>query len=459
MRLIQENLFLVLLITGTLVIVGFFLGMTMHFETTYEEQLRVRQGVARNIQATNSREPKVNENIIKSMQEYNKQVFKDVLDAQYQNVYWTTVNLKIPKLEIVRGSGKTCDVLPFDKDLWGDNVLYPKYVNYYTGRIRDMLTATGELKMLRTVVLPSAEQIKARYDVILKEKLLRKRREDSRLGVTEETKKNTDEIKQLETESRQEAIQELKLRQSTKGDIYAEYNALTPKWQSGEIITRLTAEEVWNAQIDLWIKEEIIRAISKTIDDVMKANRVPDDKQNVVQSPIKRILSVAVQDAVSSDSRRDTGIRDWDEEQGSTTEESFNCLAPRGTNRVFEVYSYSVKLLMPVRYLQQLQYNMIKNNYHVITDITIKKPDPESTDVSQLYYYGTDPLCQIEIEAQMRMMTSWTRGEGRCDDEAKKINWSYDRRFHRPPLMPLNVLRRLPVEALRKIDQNRIDWE
>ena len=68
-----------------------------------------------------------------------------------------------------------------------------------------------------------------------------------------------------------------------------------------------------------------------------------------------------------------------------------------------------------------------------------------------LYYYGTDPVVQVDITGELLLLTSWQRGS--WDGENNK--WSEE--F--PPLMPLEVLQSLndtASDAIRDEDRRRL---
>ncbi|KKL26099.1 hypothetical protein LCGC14_2398670 [marine sediment metagenome] len=77
---------------------------------------------------------------------------------------------------------------------------------------------------------------------------------------------------------------------------------------------------------------------------------------------------------------------------------------------------------------------------------------PSTGGATELYYYGTDPVVQVQITGELQLLTDWTRGQ--WDEKASKWSQSY------PPLMPpefLQLIRRSTPAAMRKGDDQRLD--
>jgi hypothetical protein len=507
MRFFQDNLFFVVLGLVTVVVCGGLMGIAMHFDGVFEKQLQERKSLAGKI-AARERQDGVNNDIINSHKQYIEGVKEDVKDARIQNVAWTSDNFSIPMLELL-GSQKQDFTLPFKKEVWGVNQFYNKFVGFYTRRVQDMITPDGNLKFLKVTMPPKAEEIENRRDELL-EKILRRLKMQitaTDKGRTKTPPKSGEKQMTPEEEAMSDAQRELSLIKAKAGVVYADYGSMGPLFARDEVVTQqdLPPVKIWRAHLDMWIKEEVVKALKDTIDQVMAERGIKGPDRNVIVSPIKRIFRIGVDSLSEAELKAaerapDRGI-DFDSPEdvggpggrrtrvrpgrgrgrGRGGEEEYpdeygmpgglpKTLTQDVSNKVFDVVEYSFSVLMPTRYLPKLQENLIKRNYHIITNVEITKPFMAAGDLdaptgrrggtpvmlgegSDLFYYGTEPLRRVTISAQMRMMAAWTRGEGECNKEKRQIKWI------RPAVMPAEALKLLPVSALRDIDKYRLAWK
>jgi hypothetical protein len=96
----------------------------------------------------------------------------------------------------------------------------------------------------------------------------------------------------------------------------------------------------------------------------------------------------------------------------------------------FDVVRYSFTVVMPVRYLLDLEQNLLKRNYHTVLRVDIQDvpDDPESK-----YFYGSAPVKLVTIQGELLLLTDWER-----------------------PLMPEQSLVQLGSAALRPEDLERV---
>ncbi len=133
----------------------------------------------------------------------------------------------------------------------------------------------------------------------------------------------------------------------------------------------------------------------------------------------------------------------------------------RGSSREYDVLHYKFIVVMPSRYLPALERQLMARNYHTILSVQIRPPEtpivgagaeygPQAA--SNAYYYGTEPVVQVEISGELLLLTDWGRGKW----DAQKNKWS--EQF--PPLIPLEAMMlQYPTRenpALRPEDASRI---
>ncbi len=479
MRFLQDNLFYVVLVVATGILCGGLLVLASGYNEDFENELDKRRTLYRNITSRQRSEP-VNEAIIDRTRKNISLVMKDVRDAETMNVTWASDNFEIPVLALP--NKKKIPVLPYNRKLWSENQSYlsNKFVSYYTNRLQGLLTPGGELKMLKPVPLPTAEEIEEEKQEQLKKLIRIQRMQGAAGGETPAVKDERKERKSLEEQAQQWAVSTVRLQKARAGVIYADYASLSPLYDTEAVVNRLSPGQVWRMNLDLWIKEEVVGAISDTIKDVIKERKLPATERHVINSPIKRLFSIKLISFGGSTGRgaeraSETrmprgrgvtagrgGLRDGrpgesryagPDERESPPVTRAATLTGDVSNTVYDIADYSFTVLMPLRYLNILQENLVDDNYHVVTRLDVKPAFPKTMKTAEvsdkaegLYYYGTEALRQITVRAQLRMMTVWTRGEAEEGEDG-------DLRWVRKPLMPPEVIRTLPASALREIDR------
>ena len=260
---------------------------------------------------------------------------------------------------------------------------------------------------------------------------------------------------------------------ATEGNIYASRDSLDPVFAWGSTITAPQDRLLWHSQVNLWVTQDILRAISQT--NKAATQTLPENVPPcVLVLPIKRLVRMDITEEIGSPMRPGMiggGPRGEGMMMGDPTmmgmEGGYGGPAPAAkpgpavahslTQRVatteYDVVRYQVTLIMRLEYLKKLQVYLLASNYHTITQIALRdfrqpqqtaKADPNA----ELYYYGNEPVIEVTIEGELMLLTPWLRGKR---DPEKKV---WDPQF--PPLMPVQVLNDLPVNAQRPEDVQRL---
>ncbi|RPI64520.1 MAG: hypothetical protein EHM48_00675 [Planctomycetaceae bacterium] len=257
-------------------------------------------------------------------------------------------------------------------------------------------------------------------------------------------------------ESKIEGIRVMRLKTASKGNIYVKEDALDPLISGSR--SSISPAELWWMQINLWIQSDIIAAIAET----------NSNKGDVTSSPVKHLIKIKIDDKyvggksvgittggvaapvgvspvpVFSPAMPYDPTMSGEGATGSTTIDAGASLTNRTSNKNYDVVRYTLTVVMPTRYIAQLQWNLMARNYHTVlnvSDISEVKDDPA-------IYYGNEPVMKVTIEGEALFLTAWERGTVDPKDPAK---------FIYPPLMPVEILKTLPQTALRPEDSDRIN--
>lgn len=303
------------------------------------------------------------------------------------------------------------------------------------------------------------------------------------------------------SEAQRQGIRSARLKKAQAGEIYVSIDSLDPV--VFDVPHTASDEEMWRAQIHLWVVGDVVEAIRRT--NEQKLRNLSPEQRNVLRSPVKRLVSLSVEKeyytggsvALLSQRRRGRtisrrrgremrGAPDYEEEmrREEMERERMGAMMGRGgardrptqaasppetlTQRVctkdYDVLHYSFTVVLPVEHLPLLQANLMRGGSHTILGMTIDEMGSGANQAGkgrqmrtrqgaseELYYYGNDPVVQVTLIGELLLMTSWERGTWDND----KNEWS----TVLPPLMPVEVLdglsRSLP-DAMRSEDDRRL---
>ena len=249
--------------------------------------------------------------------------------------------------------------------------------------------------------------------------------------------------------------------------------------------------QLWWAQVNLWVTRDIVTAIIRTNEEVLSAK--PPRRRNVLNAAVKKLVAIEVVDEKEAEDDRKTktgrtlgmgmGMMEEGELRRTTTKEPTARKtaqrevpqAPSLTARVrcddFDVVNYSFSVIMPTRHVLRLQRNLLKLNYHTIMSVNMQQVN---RDEHEVHYFGTEPIMQVDIQGQLLLLSTWTRGK--WDEKARQwLVWQREAEASsaatRPamypagkwvkgePLMPVEILQRRynsKWSGLRKVDEDRV---
>lgn len=178
-----------------------------------------------------------------------------------------------------------------------------------------------------------------------------------------------------------------------------------------EPVNAATDEKLWEAQVNIWVTEEILRAIITANEELAverdKALGGGAGEGGVTDSAVRHLLSINIDENFS--------MPKGSVATGSSGE------APTLTRRYstgrYGVLNYDFTVVMPSRHVERLLRALMLQNYHAIHRVNLTRLLPDDS----LVYYGPEEVMKVEVAGELLMLRSW-------------IN----------PLMPKPVAERLP---------------
>lgn len=509
MNFLRENVFMVSLVVGTLVLGLVLVGWGYSISGQIEDsEVADRQGLSDTLGKL-ERGPYANGNTIMAERNRVEGILESLEAVRAENVQWNRRNFKIPQLKMLDGSMRPA--FPFDTKVWDKNPLATRYIRQYHQQLEALLVA------MKSTDKPTSEEVKE--EALRQEQILERRQRILLKGKGMKDAKTKTAVaprpaaafrpdmmppgmmpsghgvpkragtsKSLSQEAMDLARATLRVRKAQAGVIYADKDALEAEFAKGVFLSskNIKPEKFWSAQLGLWVQSDIIGAINDTIRTAQAQQKLPPEQRSVITSPIKRLLSIEV--GQTQQRRKTTPKRDvrapmmgypqpgypqagYPQMRPGTPPASYrrrqaqaapetpgdipDTLTRNTACKVFDVVNYSFTVLMPTRYLPLLEESLMKRNYHIILNEQISPPEEATSsssrsgasDVDSLYYYGTEPVRKVVIRGQLLLTTGFTRGQW----DSEKKTWL------REPLMPVEVIKTLHSSALRDEDKKLIE--
>ena len=280
-----------------------------------------------------------------------------------------------------------------------------------------------------------------------------------------------------------------KMRKAREGCIYAGMESFVLVFPLGVPETNPPNGRLWQAQVSLWVMQDVVSAILRTNQQVFARNDEAEgdkkEERHVLTAAVKHLIGVKVMAELAGPATaRPAPARRGMVELPPMGEESMRpptrapsvtaasvakapTLTQRAASAEHEIARYSFVVIMPPRHVVRLQRNLLALNYHVILNVTMVEVPEE---YRAKYYYGVEPIMQVRIDAELPLLSVWTRGK--WDSHAKQwLTWNRGAKPTatttgpaRPtkwvkgePLMPVDYLdRMIPRAAWRPEDQQRV---
>ncbi len=461
MRFIKENIFYVILAGILLVVICTVVAVGIPVTDDIEKRWDKREGTHDLVQR-NRRWPQVNQDVVDQGRGRLERMKAQARCVAADSVRWNSRNYKVlmlPKFETGRVVGEV-RAFPIDRRTYRRYGLRFEFTRLYLEKLKEMIAK------LEPTSPPTDSEIEAEIadkQAKLEREAVRERRieEKGRAVDTAARGRGDDSTEWREADvaarAKELALKSATLQKATGGLIYIEVQDLDVDFP--EPRTNPSDADLWAAQWNLWVTQDVLEAIKQTNNEALRAGGTSPKKHHVMNAAVKRLVSLEITtDYVAGQEKpgRPTypvhggapfgaggaGPSRQQAEKGNLTQ--------RVSTKLYDVIHYKFSVIMPMRYLQALQKNLENLNYHTILNVQMEEVvDKDRASKEGLYYYGTDPVMKVTFDGELLLLTDWQRGK--WDDQ----NNSWSKEY--PPLVPLEVLMQRSLEsALRDEDKRRI---
>jgi|GEM_PF-2693965 len=210
-------------------------------------------------------------------------------------------------------------------------------------------------------------------------------------------------------EARRQAKARVVLERAKEGRIYAAPEALEMVFP--EPVSDAKDDKLWEAQVNLWVTQEIVRAIIATNEEIAAERKKAGDQpaeQDILTSAVRHLLKVHVEQGTGG-----AGATAF----GAAVLEPADLTRRRTDSRCL-VVPYTFSVVMPTRYVERLLRNLELQNYHCVLRTSMAAVPYSDTS---LVYYGPEAVMNVDVSGQLLLLRKW-------------IN----------PLLPKSVAERLP---------------
>ncbi len=477
MNFIRENMVL-MIIAGVVVVVGgglLFIGRSWGSEV--RDLVDERDELSRNLQRQAGGE-RISPDKIEAKQASVERLKEQADAAAAETMEWNRRDYEIIKLT---AGDREVPAFPLDSDLYREYGLRYKFMLAYNDSLGSLVEplrvtrpATPEQIESRAVLWeehiqdqPDADeqpQQQPEYD--------RRQMDDDfirdRGRRTQQAGRTSDSDIDVSDQARAYAVHDAMRQQAQAGLIYLSPEDALHNLLPEQAVSRaaLTDELLWQAQVNLWVQQDILSAINDTNESfIIEAGGDPD-VAGVFDSAVKRLVSITVEPhyyGAETQPGRSRSGGDFDRGRSAARADTARptaapqvapTLTGRVTNDRYEVVQYSFTVVMRPEQKVRLMEKLMSRNCHAVLERRVgpvAAPDGQQSGRSQdegLYEYGPAPVRQVTFKGELLLMVPWTRGQ--WDDEADA--WREDS----PPLTPVDVLRQIPEEALRDEDMRRV---
>ncbi|MFP4104878.1 MAG: hypothetical protein ACLFVU_02215 [Phycisphaerae bacterium] len=488
MKALKDHLFLLVMVGIVLVAAG--LSYVLSVGDKVESRLEAREKASRELES-HLRNP-ISEEKVSSEENYIESLKTRARTVKENNLDFSRASFDVLELPLYSGDSAegNVDAFPIDPALYQRYALYYQFGQKYRQALQETLDS------LDPTSPPAPAAIEARAQALEDQKLLDYRRKTGREAgdVRDRPDRNGGPSRRMDDEEdwarrnlredrengsgrtdvnvaeqiRAEAAREARLSlmkgKAQDGKIFASMAALQQAFEA----PTTTDEDIWMAQLNLWVVQDIILAIQSANNAV--AITLPKDKKaNVINLPVKRLVGIEVESdywfgaggsgaSSAEDGMFEDGPRRGRGRPNASTADlpTPQSLTQRRTSEDYEIIRYTFTVDIDSTKLFELQNSLLQETFHTITNIRYEEIPPTQR---QLMYYGSSPVLRVTYTGELLMLADWTRGQlnperdsrtRRRSDSAEQKEWNIE------PLMPTAVLRNRLSKVLRPADRKRL---
>lgn len=453
MQFLKQNLFLIALAGGVVILGGLLLVLGSGWTKDIEAQFEKRQAVSADLRPLRGA-PYVNNETVGRQRQRAEGMATAVERVRQWSIEQNRNGYEVMQLP-VRGEDGTRRVIPaFPMEEHREEY---RYGARYTATQVYREELASLLELLTPTAPPTDSEIQAEVQLArqrLRDQLAREGGAAPPPGTPRPGDFNPggptgrapgDPGQELPPELTQQAQEEgtlaARVRAASRGLVYAQLDNLDVYFAVERGDARDT--ELWESQINLWIQQDIVNAIRQTNAEVLGegADALP---VSVMNAAVKQLVSIDVteQYVLPAGASPGPGGRaggTWGAPQGPSL------LTGETSEQEYDVVRYSFTVVMPTRHLPALMRNLQAQAYYKVTRTDLRRPEPEEMPA---YFYGTDPVMVVTIQGEQLLLTEWERGT--YDSSAQAWSEQY------PPLIPVAVLKLMPSNILRQADSTRV---
>ncbi|MBL7133717.1 MAG: hypothetical protein ISS78_06435 [Phycisphaerae bacterium] len=414
MRFIRENIFLLSTVGVVVLIGGIMLACGTNIGADVDRALSTRQKLSN--QLARLRQPPVNTDIVEAERERVEEVLATQQAVVDMCIAWNRRNYQPFVLPFDAEDGpREVPAFPVDRQLYRHYNLAFNAARVYRKELNKLLAT------LRPVVPPTKEQIEE------EKSLWEKKLQDEWRG-REGTRRNAAEavedgnIAETDTPARdadakpepptaQQALdmaqKALLVKHAQNAMIYAPSEALD--WVLPvQVLVPPPISQIWQAQLNYWITKDIIAAICASNDNSAGLAKSRKETPSVLNAAIKELVKIEIDEnyvaGVQVTGAAKAGAKGGAPAPGAGG--AVNTLTQRASCQQYDVLHYRFTVIMPTRFLTELEQNLMNRNYHTILGVQIRQLPAIPSD----RYYGTDPVMTVTLQGELLLLTAWERG-------------------------------------------------
>ena len=436
MQWIRENLFLACLVGVLVACFGVAYTARSDQDTKFNiEDMKPRAALAMRIRRLESSQPVNKEWLKKAWSRLDRiRRLRETIVREAEE--WNKKNYSVLQLKSTAGGAEMVPAFPYDSAVYQKKDLTSKFTNTYR------IVLYGALAKLDLTAWPTAGEIdelsvKIDKDIQSQRRAAIKRVEyaQNRSDATtpkppdgadkpKEEEKKPKGVSQedwdlsrltdaeVQNKARRNATEELMLRKANAGIMFVspetlamvsdlkragadegpeELDVIFPKevWKSADA----PAAKLWEAQLNLWITQDILSAIDATNQQSLRT-AASVRKATVPNAAIKLLSGIDITEQYLTRAG------------GGPVGSADGNLTRRVTGKEFEIIKYELLVAMRTGSLPDLMRNLIMRGDHTITAVSIERL-PAGQD--GMRYYGTDPVANVRLVGEVLFRSGWTR--------------------------------------------------